>query len=389
MSRIDELLQEAVENQEMAGINLLVLKDGKEALYSQAGYADVENKKPYDRDTINRMYSMSKPVTGAAAMILMERGLLSINQSVSDFIPEFREISVWENGKKVPAKRPVYIRDLLSMTSGLVYGGCDEPAGIEVQKVFDEADARLYGDHPFTTRELAGRFADCGLAYQPGREWRYGTSADVMGAVVEQVTGMRYGEFLQQEIFEPLGMTDTGFYVPVQKQNRLAKAYECTENGVVECRTNNLDIMYTQEKPPAFESGGAGLVSTLDDYAKFAGMLLNEGRYGDKQILSPETVSYFTAGKLLPWQKEYMWSTWDSLAGYNYGNLMRVMEDPGMAYFQTWKGEYGWDGWLGTYFCNSPQNKVTILMGMQLKDAGAFPITQKMRNVLAHEEVLK
>jgi CubicO group peptidase (beta-lactamase class C family) len=118
-------------------------------------------------------------------------------------------------------------------------------------------------------------------------------------------------------------------------------------------------------------------------------MLLNKGRCGDKQILSPEAVSYFTAGKLLPWQKEYMWSTWDSLAGYNYGNLMRVMEEPGMAYFQTWKGEYGWDGWLGTYFCNSPQNNVTILMGMQLKDAGAFPITQKMRNVLAHEEVLK
>ncbi len=390
MSRIEEVLQQAVDNQELAGVNLLVLKNGEEVCYSQAGYADVENRRPYQRDTINRMYSMSKPITGAAAMILMDRGMLSLGQSVAEILPGFREQTVWENGRKMPVRRPAYIRDLLSMTSGLTYGGefgC--PAAAEAQGVFDEIDRRLYGDAPMSTVEIANRFGGCGLAFQPGDGWRYGTSADVMGAVVETVTGMRFGEFLEAELFRPLHMADTGFYVPAEKQERLAKAYERTENGMVECRTNNLGIMYTQEKAPAFESGGAGIVSTLDDYAKFAQMLLNGGSYEGKRILSQDAVRYFTGGKLLPWQKEYMWNTWDSLAGYNYGNLMRVMEEPGMAYFQTWKGEYGWDGWLGTYFCNSPENKVTILMGMQLKDAGAFPITQKVRNVLACEEVLK
>ncbi len=385
MERIEKLLQSFVEEKQAAGINLLVLKDGVEVLYTQAGYADIESKKPFNRNTIMRLYSMSKPITAAAAMILVERGVISLTQSVEEFLPGFKNQKVWENGKKVPVRRPVLIRELLNMTSGLVYG-CDDagmPAEYETEQLFGEIDDRLYGKQPMSTIEIANRLGQCGLAFQPGCGWQYGTSADVMGAVIEKASGKSFGQFLQEEIFEPLGMKDTGFYVPEEKRERLAAAYERTPDGLIDCPTNHLGIMYTQEKSPAFESGGAGLVSTLDDYAKFARMLLNRGTYQGVKIFEPSTVAFLTSGTLLPWQKEAAWRTWDTMAGYNYGNFMRKMEEPGMAYYKTWEQEYGWDGWLGTYFCNSPENNVTILMGMQLKQAGDYPIIAKMRNVVA------
>lgn len=385
MEKVEKLLQELVTTKQVAGINLLVLKDGIEVLYAQAGCADIANQKPYHRNTIMRLYSMSKPITAAAAMILIERGVISMTQAVEDFLPGFCNQMVWENGKKVPVRRPVLIKELLNMTSGLVYG-CDDPsclAEYETQQLFDEIDAKLYTKDALSTVEIANRLGQCGLAFQPGAEWRYGTSADVLGAVIEVASGKSFGQFLQDEIFGPLGMADTGFFVPEEKQNRLATTYDWTPEGLIECPTDHLGITHGQKQAPAFESGGAGLVSTLDDYAKFAKMLLNKGSYQGVKILEPETVEFFTNGTLLPWQQEVAWRTWDTMAGYNYGNYMRKMEYPGMAYYKTWEAEYGWDGWLGAYFCNSPKNKVTILVGMQLKHAGEYPIIAKIRNLVA------
>lgn len=384
MKRVEKVLADAVANHEVAGVNLLVIKDGKEVLYTETGYADIEEKKPYTRDTIVRLYSMTKPVTGAAAMLLMERGLLDVGMPVDEILPGFKNQQVWENGRKVPVRRRMVVKDLLSMTSGLSYGGdIGNPASMEAQRVFDEINENLYTEHQLSTVAIANKLGECGLAFHPGDGWRYGTSADVLAAVIEVVSGIRFGEFLRQEFFEPLGMKDTGFYVPKEKKNRLASVYERTAGEMKLCYTDNLGIMYTQEMPPAFESGGAGLVSTIDDYAKFANMLMNQGMHEGKQILAPATVSFFTKAKLTPWQQEYFWRNWDSLDGYGYGNLMRIMEEPGMAYYQTWKGEYGWDGWLGAYFCNSPLNKTTILMTMQRKDAGVIEVTKRVRNVLA------
>lgn len=381
--QIDRLLKKAVEDHEVAGVNLLVIQDGKEALYSQAGYADREAGKPYQRDTIVRLYSMTKPITAAAAMLLMERGELDLGQPVEEILPGFCNQTVWENGRKVPVRRKMVVKDLLSMTSGLPYSYDEEkPDSMEVQKVFDEIDARLYGDYPMETVEIANRLGQCGLSFHPGDFWQYGSSADVLGAVIERVSGKKFGTFLQEEFFEPLGMTDTGFYVPPEKQERLASVYEKTQQGLKLCPTNRLGVRYRGEKPPAFESGGAGLFSTLDDYAGFAGMLMEHGSYQGGQILSPETIEFFTSAGLTFWQKEAMWRSWDSLAGYSYGNLMRVMEEPGLAYYQTWKGEYGWDGWLGAYFCNSPANRTTILMSFQRKDAGVTTLTRRVRNIL-------
>lgn len=378
--KLSRILEQAVAEHQIAGANLLVLQHGKELCYAQAGFADLEQGRPFDRDTICRIYSMSKPVTAVAAMILVERGLLDLGQNIGDILPAFQGMQVWENGKKVPARRNILVRDLLSMTSGLSYPGIDD-AGAEVAAVFEEGDRRLYSDDPLTTMEMACGIAGCGLAFHPGDQWMYGTSADILGAVIEAVARMPLGEFMRREIFAPLGMVDTGFFVPEEKQRRLASVYERRTDGMVLKVTNNLNIPYTMHREPAFQSGGAGLVSTVDDYAKLAQSLLGHG----KQILKPQTVAAMTNAKLLPWQQESLWRSWDSMPGYTYGNLCRILIEPGMAVLHGWAGEYGWDGWLGTYFCNSPQNDVTVLLFTQRIDAGTLEVTRKLRNALTAE----
>lgn len=382
--RLQALLEQAVQRQELAGANLLVRQGGKEIVYTQAGFANRETGRPFARDTIARLYSMTKPVTAVAAMILAERGLLDFGQSVAEILPEFRNQTVWVEGERAPVRRDIWVKDLLNMTSGLSYPG-DDAAGQEAAAVYRELDRRLYTDAPMSTAEFAARFGGCSLAFQPGERWMYGTSADVLGAVIQKLSGMRFGQFLRREIFEPLGMEDTGFYVPPLKQSRLAEVYEKTSQGLTHYPTNHLGIRYTQDVPPAFESGGAGLVGTIDDYSKFAQMLLNGGQLNGVRILQPGTVRCLTCGGLTPWQEDSLWHSWDGMAGYGYGNLMRVVERPGMALYNCWQGEYGWDGWLGTYFCNSPANGVTILLLCQRRDTGTAAVTRMIRNVLTAE----
>lgn len=378
--KLQTVLEWGVSNGEVAGISVLVLHRGEEIAYTQAGFADKQSGKAFQRDTICRLYSMTKPVTAVAAMILMERGSLDIGQSVGDIIPAFSNMQVWEQGKKVAARRNVLVKDLLTMTSGISYPGTDD-SGQEVDRVFRELNDRLYGDDPMTTMEWAEKIGACGLAFHPGQKWMYGSSADVLGAVIETVSGKTLGEFMQEEIFAPLGMADTDFWVHPENQHRLAQIYERGEPEMRCVRTDNLGICYTQHRKPTFQSGGAGLCGTIDDYAKLAQSLLGHGT----QILSEATRKFLAAPELTPWQQECAWQSWESMQGYTYGNLMRRMTDPGMALFNGWRNEYGWDGWLGTYFCNSPDTDTTVLMFCQRKDAGTMPLTRRIRNVITAE----
>ncbi len=379
------IMESAVAERFVSGAIILVLKDGKEVLSCQAGYRDLEQKLPMERDTILRLYSMSKPVTGAAVMLLLERGMIDLVDPVSKYLPGFAGQKVLVNGKEVPAEREVSIHDLLSMTSGLPYGDTGSPAADRAKLVFDEIGERLYSDNPLTLNEIANRLGQCPLEFQPGARWMYGTSADILGAVVEAVSGRPFAEFLEKELFEPLGMSDTGFYVPGEKQNRLAKVYREERGTLTEEKTNHLGIRYDMKVPPAFASGGAGLVSTLEDYSKFASMLLGGGELGGARVLKPKTVEYFTAGSLTPWQRESFWRTWDRMTGFSYGNLMRVLKDPGAAQFVSTAGEYGWDGWLGCVFGNDPKNKLTFLFGMQRPDSGTTWLARRLRNLVTTE----
>ncbi|WP_281352823.1 serine hydrolase domain-containing protein [Anaerocolumna sedimenticola] len=220
------------------------------------------------------------------------------------------------------------------------------------------------------------------LAYQPGSFWQYGTSADVLGAVVEVASGKFFGEFLKKEIFEPLGMMDTGFWVQPDKRSRLVKTYANNGEGGLKLYTgNHLGIIQQMDREPAFESGGAGLASTIDDYGKFVNMLMNEGSLNGVSILKPRTVKYLTSATLNAAQQRGF-DLWQTLCGHSYGNLMRVMTDCSKAGDIGCLSEYGWDGWLGAYFCNCPKEKLTILFMMQKTDTGTTSLTRKLRNII-------
>lgn len=386
VKKAEQIMRQAIENSEVMGVNLLVERDGKEICYCETGMADREAGRPLTRDTIFRLYSQTKPVTAAAAMILMERGVVDLCQPVSDFLPAYEKLTVDCNGEIKPCKLQMRVHDLLRMTSGLVYPDLNTLSGRAATAVFVEADRRLLHENAMTTRELADALATCPLDFEPGTSWRYGTSADVLGAVIEAASGMRFGEFLQKEIFEPLGMKDTAFWVPTEKRDRLAAVYKTVirkdgTGSMARYEENNLAIRNDMAESPAYEAGGAGLVSTLDDYMRFARMLLQGGELDGVRILQPGTVEFMTKGRLMDNQQK-VFEQWIGLDGFSYGNLMRTCKDPDKAGFFAKEGEYGWDGWLGMYFANFPKEKLTILMGTQKTDAGTFALTRKLRNAV-------
>lgn len=384
--KLQYVLEHAVKAQEVAGGNLLVLKDGQEVCYVEAGMADKEEGKPITRDSIYRLYSMSKPITAAAVMKLVEDGCLDLAEPVATFFPSFRNQMVEKDGVLVESVREVTVQDLLHMTGGLVYGGRGGLTGEYMDQLFDQIDQRLLGQSPMSTAEFGDLLGKVPLAFQPGESWRYGTSADMLGAVVEAVSGKTFGEYLEENIFKPLGMKDTGFYVPEEKRPRLVTAYEADGNGcLIPYRGNHLGIINSMDRKPVFESGGAGLVSTADDYARFARMMMNDGELEGVRILNPRTVKFMTAGALNGAQEQALADYFPNLCGYSYSCLMRVMRVPGRARMFGSSGEYGWDGWLGCHFLNDPDSGYTLIFMMQKKDAGTTPLARKLRNVVMSE----
>lgn len=380
--RIRSLIDEAIEDGTTAGMSMLVRKDDEELFYINRGYKNREKKCEIRRDTIFRLYSMSKPITAAASMILMEQGKLDLAQPVEEILPGFADLKVEENGRIRPAGKPITSLYLLNMVSGLTYGGEDTAAGRMIEQYLQECEARMFTDRAVTTEEFANHIGTIPLAYDPDSFWSYGLSADILGAVIEKVSGMRFGEFLEKYLFAPLGMEDTGFWVPAKKQSRLAEVYETAGKGkMIPYTGNNLVISHRMDQAPAFESGGAGLVSTIDDYAKFAQMLLNEGTLNGVRVMSPRTVRFLTSGRLSERQQAAM-DQWVGVEGCTYSHLMRRVIDPGRTSGLSRAGEYGWDGWLGCYFANFPEERMTILMMQQKKDAGTISLTRKLRNVV-------
>ncbi len=380
VQQLQETLRRSIDNNEIAGGNLMLIKDGSEIFYHEDGLANRETGTPIARDSIFRLYSFTKPITATAVMILLERGDIDLLEPVSQYIPGFRNQMVEDGGRLIPVERDVTIHDLLTMTSGLVYGGASQ-AGQATEALFREIDQRLFGDSPMGTLEFINRLGEGPLASQPGSAWHYGTSADVLGAVVEVVTGMRFGTFLRKELFEPLGMKDTGFWVSEASRGRLVTTYENDgQGGLTPYTGHHLGINNRMDREPAFESGGAGLVSTIDDAARFTTMLLGKGSIGGVRILRPRTVEYLTSATLTT-RQQTNFESWHRLRGHSYGNLMRVMTEPSQAGMIGSTGEYGWDGWLGAYFGNFPQESFTILFMANRKDAGTMPVTRKLRNI--------
>ena len=374
---MDRILRQEVAEGRVKGVSALVLHKGKEIYYNQFGYADAENGVPMQRDTIIRLYSMSKPVTAAAAMILVERGELDLWDPVSKYLPCFKGQKVWDDEKgEIEAEREVTVFDLLNMTSGITYPDAETEPGRRMQKVMENFVARRNAGERVDTQEYMRGFASVPLVFQPGDRWMYGFSADVLGGVIEAAAGKSFGDFLREELFAPLDMKDTGFFVPKEKLGRFARSYELTEEGQLTAyHGSHLGEYY--EEDVAFESGGAGMVSTLDDYSHFASMLAHKGVYGGKRILGRKTVEFMTQNRLTEHQSRTL--IWDSVRGYGYGCLMRVLIDQGAAGSNASLGEFGWDGWTGNYVTMDPGEDLVFLYFIQRCGAGTTPAVRKLR----------
>lgn len=373
---MDKLLRQEVADNKVKGASALVLHKGREIYFNAFGMADVERGILMRRDTIIHLYSMSKPVTAAAVMILAERGELDLWDPVSRYLPCFRNQTVWTEKEEVPAEREVTVYDLLNMTSGITYPDDNTEPGRHMKAVVEKLVARREAGERVDTQEYMRGIASVPLAFQPGEHWMYGFSADVLGGIVEAVSGISYGEFLKKELFIPLEMKDTGFFVPEGKKNRFACSYEVTEDGrFLPHKGSHLGEYYGEDV--AFESGGAGMVSTLDDYAHFASMLVHKGLYGKKRILGRKTVEFMAQNHLTEQQAADL--NWDSLRGYGYGCLMRVLQDGRKAGTNATPGEFGWDGWTGNYVSMDFQEELVFLYFIQRCDASMTPLVRKLR----------
>lgn len=386
LERITDLLNSQVKDGTVKGCSAYVLKDGRPIYRANVGMADEARGIKWENNTIVRLYSMTKPITAAALMILIDRGRLDVHDKVSWFLPGFANQQVLTEGGLVPAKTEVTIKHLMDMTSGCCYPDASFPAGAKMQELYDRMDADVKAGKPWDTVTLANEIGRQPLAFHPGEKWLYGTSADIIGAVIEVVSGKKFGDFLREELFEPLGMADTDFWCPPDKLNRFAENYEPGENGELKpCLWQHLGLTYLCRKKPEFESGGAGLCSTMDDYAAFAEMLLNKGVYHGRRILSANAVSYITTAHLNPAQLACF--DWDSHYGHNYGSLMYICTDPATAGPSARLGEYGWDGWLGCFFTNDPQSGYTFLYFIQrCGGLGARPLRMIKQIVYGAED---
>ncbi len=374
------VMNEAVARGETPGVVSLVWRDGEEILCAKSGHADLGKGTPMERDTILRLYSLSKPMTAVLAMTLVEAGKLDILAPVSEFLPTYQNQRVAvDDAQSVPVARPMLVKDLFSMTSGLCYPGEDTPAERAAAKLFDAIDAEATQGNQPDTQAIASRIGELPLAFSPGDGWRYGTSTDVLGAVLEVVSGKPLDVLFSETLFAPLGMNDTGFWVPPEKTERFATLYERKDGILSPYPENNFGLTYYFSRPN-YLSGGGGLTATADDVLRFARMLLGEGTLGNERIISPQSVKWLSGNHLNKRQMETIY--FDSMYGYGYGGFMRVLLSPSKSFGLGVTGEFGWDGWAGSYMTVCPDRNMVFVTMQHRTDLGTGPLTRKLRNIL-------
>lgn len=378
---IENVLQAEIDAKSVAGNALRIIRNNEVVYDIGLGYADKERGIKNSKDTIYRIFSMTKPVTAVAVMILYERGQISLLTPVSEYLDGFRMQKVLTDRGLIDADREVTINDLLNMTSGIVYPDETFEAGRRMGTLYADANKLYNQGKPLNTIEFCNAIGQMPLEFMPGERWRYGASADILGAIVEIVSGKRFGVFLEEEIFAPLGMVDTAFYVPKDKIDRFAAIYEYNpllrQLEVYGGRFLNVGDYL---EAPAFESGGAGLVSTIEDYSRFAMMLLNGGTLNGVRILGHKTVEYMTKPQLTP--EQAVSYNWDTQYGYSYGNLMRHLVDPVKGMTNGSVGEFGWDGWTGNYFMVDPKENLIMIYMKQTCNGVNADIIRRLRQII-------
>ena len=356
MELVRSTLNRFVSSGQIAGCAVRIMQNDEVRYEGSFGYADIESKVPMrSGDTIFPIASMSKVITVAGIMQLYEQGLFKMWDPVSEYLPGFKNPKVAQEKPDgsyeiVDAKGEVTMRQLFTMTSGVPYGWADTAAGrirIEKEKEWMSNPLSFPGTVGYVN--LVGQLP---LAFEPGERWMYGFSIDVLGAVIEVLTGKSLGEYLKENVFDPLGMTDTGFFVPADKLDRIATLYNINEGMKPSDRG-------APTSKPEFESGGGGMFSTVRDYSRFAQMLLHGGTLDGVRILGRKTIDLISTDHLTPEQRRS--DNWDTQRGYGYGLGVRVMTNPELAGINGSVGEWGWDGAFGNWFCVDPKENLTCV----------------------------
>jgi CubicO group peptidase (beta-lactamase class C family) len=361
---------------EVSGIVTMVAKDGKVVHFEAAGKRELERGSPMKKDSIFRIYSMTKPITGVAMMILLEQGKWQLNDPVSKHIPEFADLKVAKvdpaNGAVTPVapNHPMTMRELMSHSAGLSYGyfgGTAVDKQYVEQKVFDQTQ-------PLQT--MIDRMAKVPLLFQPGERWHYSLAVDVQGYLVEKLSGQSLPDFMQKHIFAPLKMVDTGFYVPPEKMDRFAEFYLRAQDGKM---SKHPDWEFT--KPPVLPSGGGGIVSTASDYMRFCQMLLNGGTLDGQRILSPLSVKLMRTN-MLPDAARTM------SPGVGFGLDFAVVVDPVAAGGYVGEGTYYWGGFAGTWFWIDPVHEL-IVIGMIQQRGDGLPDFRALSRSLTYQAIVE
>jgi CubicO group peptidase (beta-lactamase class C family) len=380
LDHVDAGLQELIDKGELAGAVTLVARHGRVARRSVLGLNNIEHRSRLATDTIFRIYSMTKPVTAVAMMILHDQGLWKPDDPIAKYLPAFADSRVVADDADPPmlvaADHAPTLGELMTHTAGLTYGAANTPL-----------DERYRAANIWKSGSLAvfaERLGRLPLAYQPGTRWLYSLAMDVQGAIIEALSGQKLADFMRARIFEPLGMSDTGFFVPPENVGRLATLYRTSRtDGLV--AMDRPPMLGDNLSPPTVPSGGGGLVSTLDDYARFAQMLLNKGELGGARILSPQAVTLISRNHLSNALINGGFGVGSQIIrpGFGYGYNCAVFTDPVKAGLPVGKGTFQWDGAAGTWFWVDPENDLIFVgmiqrLSMMMDQANPQQVTQRL-----------
>lgn len=364
-ARIDKALADMVSSGRAVGVSALLWKDGHEVYFGTAGQADREAKRPMRRDTLAQIYSMTKPVTGVALMKLWEEGRFGLDEPLARYLPDFAQTKTFAGvdpaGKPIvrAPDRPILVRDILRHTAGFGYGGTDDYPGQEWSRLDP-----LKTDHDLA--EFGRRLAQAPLVADPGRRWSYSAAVDVQALLVEKLTGMPFERYVREQIFEPLGMKETAWTQPEDRYPRLAAMYEKAATGQLQRGSEQEQRGLNFSPGRKLTMGGAGLVSSADDYMRFARMLLNNGSLDGVRILRPSTVKLMSTDQLDPLVKERSWLTGKGNGGFGIDFFVRTGQPRDASENRGALGEFFWDGRASTLFWVDPVNKLTAVFLVQV-----------------------
>jgi CubicO group peptidase (beta-lactamase class C family) len=349
-----------------AGLSCQVIQDSQVVFEQCLGLADLASQRPVDGATVFRVYSMSKVVTCLTALTFYERGDFMLDDPIAEYLPEFRHMEVYHEDPEgenqiLPARNLIRIRDLLTMSSGLLYPQDDHPAAHRLEAVIGSLYKQASTGLPLDTRTFSRAIAKTPLAFEPGTRWHYGFSHDVIGAFIEVLAGKPLGQVMQEKIFGPLGMIDTAFRLRADMADRLCTFYVRDEDGNRVPHTHELDSFI--QPGAALESGGAGLLSTLGDYGRLAHMLANGGELDGERIIGRKTIEMMARNHLSP---QLLHDFTPGREGYGYGLGVRTMIDLPAAGSNGSLGEFGWGGLAGTWVMVDPAEGLSAVYMQQM-----------------------